>query len=85
VYAEAKGIRIDGGASSSQCKPKLLKFYNRKSKTSKFSKMDVSLIAEAVSKINAPSNESLVFGMKPHESEIASVVVKKPSSAKGLL
>jgi hypothetical protein len=51
----------------------------------KFSKMDVSLIAEAVSENSAPPDESLVFGLKPHESEIASVVVRKPSSAKGLL
>ncbi|GLT70452.1 hypothetical protein SLA2020_425320 [Shorea laevis] len=58
--------------------------------------MDVSLIAEAVSENSALADESLVFGLKvksasqtpveaAHESEIASVDVRKPSSAKGLL
>jgi hypothetical protein len=67
--AEAGGVQLDGEASPIQCspvgttissapKPKPLKFYNRKSKDSRFSKMDDSLITEAVSVFNAPPDES---------------------------
>lgn len=53
-----------------QSLPKPLKFYMHKSKASRFSKMDASLIAEDVPVISAPPIVPLVFGLSPSSGAV---------------
>jgi hypothetical protein len=67
--------------STSTPKPKPLKFYNRKSKGSSFSKLDDSLIVEAVSMFSTPPVET--SPKVAHDSKIESAAVRISPPTKG--